>query len=112
MDTSEFKKSIIFTVAGMATYGSQGRFMKSILKKETGHVNAVLMAKGEHISEGFSRFDHFIHIIEGSASVQIDDNLFTLMAGECIIIPAHSKNTVSANERFIMISTIIKSGYE
>lgn len=86
--------------------------MKSILKKATGHVSAVIIDKGEQITEDFSRFDHFIQIIEGKANVQIDDNSFTLIAGECIIVPAHSKNTISANERFKMISTIIKSGYE
>jgi hypothetical protein len=32
--------------------------------------------------------------------------------GQSIIIPAHTANTVKANVRFKMISTIIKSGYE
>ncbi|MBJ7881735.1 cupin [Gelidibacter salicanalis] len=112
MDASEFEKSKIFTVAKMVDYESGGMFMKSILKKATGHVRAVVIAEGEQISENFSRFDHFIQIIEGKANVQIDDNLFTLLTGESIIIPAHSKSTINANERFKMISTIIKSGYE
>ena len=96
----------------MEPYVDNGVFIKSILKRPTGNVSAVFVDRGEQISENLSRFDHFIHIIEGKAEVLIDDHHFTLMAGEAIIIPAHSKNTIKANERFKMISTIIKSGYE
>jgi hypothetical protein len=35
-----------------------------------------------------------------------------LDTGQSIIIPAHTRNIIKANERFKMISTIIKSGYE
>ncbi|HUH29291.1 cupin [Gelidibacter sp.] len=112
MDPSEFEKSKIFFLVGMDHYVDNGVFIKSILKRPTGNVSAVFIDRGEQINENLSRFDHFIQIIEGKAEVQIDDHNFTLMAGEAIIIPAHSKNSIKANERFKMISTIIKSGYE
>jgi hypothetical protein len=35
-----------------------------------------------------------------------------LQTGQSIIIPAHAHNTIMAKERFKMITTIIKSGYE
>ena len=35
-----------------------------------------------------------------------------LQTGQAIILPAYTSNIVKANERFKMISTIIKSGYE
>jgi len=35
-----------------------------------------------------------------------------LETGQSIIIPAHSRNSIKANVRFKMLSTIIKSGYE
>ncbi len=112
MDTADFEKSKIFTVVGLDHYVPNGIVMKTILKRPTGNVSAVFIDRGEQITEKLSRFDHFIQIIEGQAEVQIDDNLFSLISGESIIIPAHSKNTIKANERFKMISTIIKSGYE
>lgn len=59
-----------------------------------------------------SPFDTFIQIIEGKAEIIIDDKTTILKTGEAIIIPAHSKNTIIANERFKMLSTVIKSGYE
>jgi hypothetical protein len=42
----------------------------------------------------------------------IDGIVNFLATGQSIIIPAHAANIVRANERFKMISTIIKSGYE
>ncbi len=59
-----------------------------------------------------SPFDTFIQVIDGKAEILIDDKSNQLNTGDSIIMPAHTKNTIKANVRFIMISTIIKSGYE
>jgi quercetin dioxygenase-like cupin family protein len=64
------------------------------------------------LAEKISPFDNFIQIIEGSAEIVIDGTPNVLQTGSAIIIPAHSSNYIKANERFKMISTIIKSGYE
>lgn len=112
MKNPELEKSKIFDVSEMSKYVPHGVVTKTILKKATGNVNVVFIASGEQLSEKFSRFDHFIQIIEGKASIFIDDNTFNLATGQSIIIPAHSRNTIKANEQFKMISTIIKSGYE
>ena len=96
----------------MDGYVEEGVFVAPIIERPTGKVSVVFFDRGEQITENLSRFDQFIQIIEGKAEVQIDDDSFSLTAGESIIIPAHSKNTLSAVERFKMISTIIKSGYE
>lgn len=112
METSEFDKSKIFVLVNMDFYVPNGVYIKSIIKRPTGNINAVFLDRGEQITEKLSRFDHFIQIIEGKADVQIDDDRFMLTSGESIIIPANSKNTIKAKQRSKMISTIIKSGYE
>jgi mannose-6-phosphate isomerase-like protein (cupin superfamily) len=53
-----------------------------------------------------------VQVIEGTAEIVIDGTINILKTGQCIIIPAHMVNIVRANERFKMISTLIKSGYE
>ena len=80
--------------------------------RPSANVTAVSFDSGENLTEKISPFDTFIQIIEGRAEILIDDNSQTLETGQSIIIPAHSRNTIKANERFKMISTIIKSGYE
>lgn len=85
---------------------------KTIIKKATGNVSIIAIDTGEALPEKISPFDTFIQIIEGNAEVIIDENSNLLKTGEGIIIPAHTSNNLKANERFKMISTIIKSGYE
>jgi quercetin dioxygenase-like cupin family protein len=75
-------------------------------------VSAISIDSGEALMEKTSPFDTFIQVIEGHAEVLIDGKSSELATGQSIIIPAHARNTIKANERFKMISTIIKSGYE
>ena len=67
---------------------------------------------GEALAEKISPFDTFIQIIEGVAEVVINKKSNMPQTGQAIIIPAHSSHIVNANERFKMISTVIKSGYK
>jgi quercetin dioxygenase-like cupin family protein len=64
------------------------------------------------LTEKISPFDTFVQIIDGKAEIVIDGISSFLVTGKSIIIPAHVSNTVKANERFKMISNVIKSGYE
>ena len=75
-------------------------------------MSAVSFDSGEALTEKTSPFDTFIQVIDGKAEIIIDDKSNLLDTGQSIIIPAHARNTIKANERFKMISTIIKSGYE
>lgn len=86
--------------------------MCKIIKKTTGNICAVSFDSGEALTEKLSPFDTFIQIIEGNAEILIDGESSLLSTGQSIIIPANIRNTIKANERFKMISTIIKSGYE
>lgn len=86
--------------------------IKTIIKKSTGNVNAVSFDVGEKLEEKTSPFDTFIQIIDGKAEIIIDDVSTLLETGSSIIIQAHARNSIKANDRFKMISTVIKSGYE
>ena len=112
MNHPEFKKLKIFDIVDMNDYVAHGVVLKNILNKATGNINVISIDQGEELTEKLSRFDHFIQIIEGKAEILLNEHSYTLNPGQCIIIPANSKNTIKANEKFKMISTIIKSGYE
>jgi len=112
MEHQEVEKSKAFIIVEIIEYVPNAVVIKTIIKKTTGNVTAVSIDSGENLTEKISPFDKFIQIIEGRSEVLIDGNSLTLETGQSIIIPAHSKNTFTANERFKMIATIIKSGYE
>lgn len=112
MNYPEFETSKATILAESINYVPDSVVIKIIIKKNTGNICAVSFDSGQALPENVSPFDTFIQVIDGQAEVVIDHASSTLKTGEVIIIPAHTRNTIKANKRFKMISTIIKSGYE
>lgn len=112
MENTEIDKAKAFILVEIIEYVSHAVVIKTIIKKTTGNVTAISFDTGENLIQKIVPFDRFIQVIEGNAEILINDDSFSLETGQAIIIPAHAKNTIVANERFKMISTVIKSGYE
>jgi quercetin dioxygenase-like cupin family protein len=112
MQTIEIKKSKMHILTEIIEYVPNSVVSKTIIRKATGNINIFAIDTGETLAEKISPFDTFLQVIEGKAEVVIDEKSNVLLTGQAIIIPAHTSNTVKANERFKMISTVIKSGYE
>jgi len=112
MDNVDVEKSKAFIIVEIIEYVPNSVVTKTIIKKSTGNVSAEAYDTGEGLSEKISPFDTFAQIIDGKAEIVIDGKPHFLDTGQSIIIPAHTPNIIKANERFKMISTIIKSGYE
>ncbi|MFZ5942458.1 MAG: cupin domain-containing protein [Bacteroidota bacterium] len=112
MINPDLEKSKTHILIEIIEYVPNSVVTRTIIRKTTGNVSVVAIDTGETLAEKISPFDTFIQIIEGTAEVVIDEKLNMLMTGEGIIIPAHTSNNIKANERFKMISTIIKSGYD
>jgi quercetin dioxygenase-like cupin family protein len=108
----EVEKSKGHIIVEIIEYVPNSVVIKSIIKKTTGNITAISIDSGEALAEKTIAFDTFVQIIDGKAEIIIDGFSHLLNTGQSIIIPAHSFNLVKANERFKMISTIIKSGYE
>ncbi len=112
MQTTEIEKSKTHILIEIIEYVPNSVVSKTIIRKTTGNISVVAIDTGETLAEKISPFDTFLQIIEGKAEIVIDEKPNILQTGQGIIIPAHISNTVKANERFKMISTVIKSGYE
>jgi quercetin dioxygenase-like cupin family protein len=112
VEPSEHEKAKAFIVVEILEYIPNSVLIKTIIKKTTGNISAVSFDSGETFSERMSPFDTFIQIIDGKAEIVINDLSHLLDTGQSIIIPAHARNSIKANVRFKMLSTIIKSGYE
>lgn len=112
MENTEIEKSKSHILIEIIEYVPNSVVSKTIIRKTTGNISVVAIDTGEILAEKISPFDTFLQIIEGKAEIVIDEKSNLLQTGQAIIIPAHASNMVKANERFKMISTIIKSGYE
>jgi quercetin dioxygenase-like cupin family protein len=112
MENIEIEKSKVLKTESLIGYEPHSVISKTIIKKPAGNITILSFDTGEGLIEKTSPFDTFIQIIDGKAEIVIDGTSNYLITGQTIIIPAHTSNIVKANERFKMISTIIKSGYE
>lgn len=112
MDNIELEKSRAHIIVAIIEYIPNAVVSKTIIKKTTGNITVSSFDAGEELAEKTSPFDNFIQIIDGTAEVIINNRKYKLELGEGIVIPAHASHNFTANEKFKMISTIIKSGYE
>ena len=112
MKNIEIKKSEPLILVEIIEYESNSVVIKTLIKKTTGNVSVLSLDVGEELVERISPFDSFAQIIDGKAEITIEGKSYQLDTGQSIIIPAHKANKISANERFKMILTVIKSGYE
>jgi len=110
--SSEFEKAVPYIIVEIIEYVENAVVTKTIIKKSTGNVRAMSFDTGAELGEKISPYDNFIQIIEGSAELIIDEKTHQLKLGNGIIIPAHTQYCFNAREKFKVISTVIKSGYE
>ena len=108
----EIEKSKGLIIVEIIEYVPNAVLSKTIIKKSTGNISIMSFDTGEGLTEKTSPFDTFAQIIDGKAEIVIDGVSHLLEVGQGIVLPAHLPNIFRANERFKMILTIIKSGYE
>lgn len=112
MESPNLEKSKGFITVEIIEYIPHSMVSKTILKKSTGNISVMSFDDGEGLTEKISPFDTFAQIIDGKAEIVINGKSHLLETGESIIIPAHTTNLIKPNERFKMVLTVIKSGYE
>ena len=108
----ELEKETTHIIVEIIEYIPNAVVSRTIIKKNSGNITAMSLDQGEELGEKNVPFDTYIQIIHGSAQLTINNSIRHLKLGEGIVIPAHQSHCFNANEKFKMISTVIKSGYE
>ena len=109
---AEIDKSKTHIIVEIIEYMANAVVIKTIIKKSTGNISVMSFDSGEGLTVKTTPFDTFVQIIDGQATIVVDDKPTLLLTGQSMVIPAHSPNYVKPNGRFKMILTVIKSGYE
>jgi len=112
IDSEEVEKSVSHIILEIIEYMPNSVVIKTIVKKSTGNISIMSFDSGEGLMEKTSPFDTYAQIIEGQAELVIGKVPHLLKTGQGIIIPAHAPHFIKPNGRFMMILTVIKSGYE
>ena len=86
MEISEVEKEKSHIIVEIIQYIPNAVLSKTILKKITGNITVSSFDAGEELAEKTSPFDNYIQIIDGTASVTINDHIFKLLSQLPVII--------------------------
>ncbi|MCS3296692.1 cupin domain-containing protein [Bacteroides fragilis] len=103
-----FKKGIVLHLASLVEYSEGGIISKQLIKSPVGNITLFSFDKGEGLSEHSAPFDALVQVLEGSANIVVNGQVFTVNAGESIVFPANAPHALTAIERFKMLLTMIK----
>jgi len=108
MPNEKIEPGIPFIFTQSISYQADGIVSKRIIQREKCNVTLFAFDAGQKLSEHTAPFDAMVQIMEGSAEIVIGGKPNQLVAGQSIIMPAQIPHAVNANERFIMLLTMIR----
>ncbi|MDO9257237.1 MAG: cupin domain-containing protein [Bacteroidales bacterium] len=108
MENEKIQHGTPFVFADSISYQTDGIVSKRIIQKEKGNITLFAFDAGQKLSEHTAPFDALVQVMAGSAEIVIGGKPNQLAAGQSIIMPANVPHAVNANERFIMLLTMIR----
>ena len=108
METEKIEHGTPFGFADSISYQADGIVSKRIIQKEKGNITLFAFDAGQKLSEHTAPFDALVQVMQGSAEIVIGGKPNQLTTGQSIIMPANIPHAVNANEKFIMLLTMIR----
>ena len=108
MENEKIEPGTPFVFADSISYQTDGIVSKRIIQKEKGNITLFAFDTGQKLSEHTAPFDAMVQVMAGSAEIVIGGKPNQLTAGQSIIMPANVPHAVNANEKFIMLLTMIR----
>jgi quercetin dioxygenase-like cupin family protein len=108
MENGKIEHGVPFVFADSISYQADGIVSKRIIQKEKGNITLFAFDAGQKLSEHTAPFDALVQVMQGNAEIIIGGKTHQLTADQCIIMPANVPHAVNANERFIMLLTMIR----
>jgi quercetin dioxygenase-like cupin family protein len=104
-----FETKNIFSLETAIDYADGGVVSKQVTKSKGGNITLFSFDKDQGLSEHTTAFDAVVQILDGEAEIIIGGEIFNLVKGNSIIMPAHVPHSLKATERFKMLLTMIKN---
>lgn len=85
---------------------------RTVIDNKEGTVTVFAFDTNQRLSTHSAPFDALVEIVDGCATITIEDKEFKLNKGEQIIMPANKAHSVRAEDRFKMVLIMIRSKSE
>jgi len=94
---------------GLIDYAADSIVSKTILDKLVGTITLFAFDEGQKLSEHTAPYDAVVQVIEGRGTLAIGGERVTVAAGQIVIMPGNVPHSVTADERFKMLLTMIRA---
>jgi quercetin dioxygenase-like cupin family protein len=94
---------------GLIDYAADSIVSKTILDKPVGTITLFAFDEGQKLSEHTAPYDAVVQVIDGRGQLTIGGKPVTVAAGQIVIMPGNVPHSVTAEERFKMLLTMIRA---
>ena len=81
---------------------------RMLVNKKAGTITIFSFDEGEGLSEHTAPYDAVVTIVDGECEVWIAGQIYKVMEGETVVLPANKPHALSAITRFKMVLTMIR----
>jgi quercetin dioxygenase-like cupin family protein len=104
---AELAESVVNT-AELLAYQEGAIVSRTLLDEESATLTVFAVDEGQTISEHTAPHEALLQVLDGTATVTINDEEYTVEAGEAIGMPANEPHAVAAPEQFKMLLTMVR----
>jgi len=94
---------------GLVEYAQDSIVSKTILDKPVGTITLFAFDEGQKLSEHTAPYDAVVQVLDGRGQLTIGGTPVTVAAGQIVIMPGNVPHSVTADERFKMLLTMIRA---
>jgi len=94
---------------GLIEYAEDSVVSKTIIDKPVGTITLFAFDAGQQLSEHTAPYDAVVQVIDGRGRLVIAGQAVTVETGEVVIMPGNVPHSVTADERFKMLLTMIRA---
>jgi quercetin dioxygenase-like cupin family protein len=97
----------VLNMAELVSYQTGQIVSRTLVQNKAVSMTLFAFDAGEEISSHESKGDALVYILDGTASVTIGGNAYTLNAGQTIVMPAGIPHAVEAPAPFKMLLVVV-----
>ena len=98
----------VIPLANSVAYAPDAVVSKTLLDEKAGTLTLFAFDAGQGLSEHTAPYDATVSVLDGEATIRIDETVHTVRAGELIIMPAGVPHALEAEQRFKMLLIMIR----
>ena len=109
MSKNELKPTVV-NLPELVQYAEKGIVSKTVFESQGLKLVHFTFEKGQALSEHAAPFEAIIHVLEGKGTVRLGGVDYDASPGALYVMPANLPHGLKAEERFVFLLTMVKSG--